>query len=100
SDVYELGIEAAGFAATRISAVRVDPAKDTTVPPIWLEVSSTTQTVEVTASPTSVQVTKPEISSTITAAQLQGLPVLDRQVTVPLITQAGITGDRTSTSIN
>src|SRR5882724_5627297 len=33
-DVYELGVQAAGFAEARVGNVHVDPSKATSVPPI------------------------------------------------------------------
>jgi hypothetical protein len=100
-DVYELGVQAAGFAEARIGNVHVDPSQVTSVPPITLQVSATTQTVEVSdTGGATVQTTSAEVSTTLSQAQIESLPVLDRQVSVLFITQAGVTGDRTVTAIN
>jgi len=100
-DVYELGVQAAGFAEARIGKIHVDPSQVTSVPPITLQVSSTSQTVEVSDSGgATVQTTSAEVSTTLSQAQIETLPVLDRQVSVLFITQAGVTGDRTNTAIN
>jgi hypothetical protein len=99
-DTYDVEIQAAGFAPARVKGVHVDPARTVTVPPLSLEVSTVSQSVEVSAAANTVQLTSPEISSTLSTEQLGHLPVLDRQITAVLITQPGITGDRTSTSIN
>ena len=47
-----------------------------------------------------MQTTSAEVSTTLSQAQIESLPVLDRQVSVLFITQAGVTGDRTVTAIN
>jgi len=100
-DVYELGVQASGFAEARMGNIHVDPSQATSVPPITLQVSSTTQTVEVSDSGgATVQTTSAEVSTTLSQAQIESLPVLDRQVSVLFITQAGVTGDRTVTAIN
>jgi hypothetical protein len=100
-DVYELGVQAAGFAEARIGNIHVDPSQATSVPPITLQVSSTTQTVEVSDSGgATVQTTSAEVSTTLSQSQIESLPVLDRQISVLFITQAGVTGDRTVTAIN
>lgn len=99
-DLYDLTVDAAGFAKTTTRGVRVDPNSETAVPAIRLEISSSAQTVEVSENAASVQTTSPDVVSTLTQAQIQNLPAINRQVSALFITQAGVTGDRTSTSIN
>jgi hypothetical protein len=99
-DAYDLKIEASGFTAATIGGVRVDPAKDTSLPPTRLALAAASQTVEVMESSTSVQTTATDITTTLTQTQIQNLPVLDRQISTLFITQAGVTGDRTVTAIN
>ena len=99
-DTYDVEVQAPGFAVARVNGIQVDPARAVTVPPIRLQVSAVSQSVEVSAAANTVQLTSPEISSTLSTDQLQRLPVLDRQITAVLQTQPGVTGDRTSTSIN
>src|SRR5690349_1013934 len=44
---YEIRVENAGFNGASLANVVVDPARDTTLQPIQLEVASATQTLEV-----------------------------------------------------
>ena len=47
-----------------------------------------------------MQLSNAEISSTITATQVQNLPVLGRQVSALFLTQAGVTSGSNTTSVN
>src|SRR6266700_2335847 len=53
-DTYDLEVQAPGFSTARVNAIHVDPARAVTVPPIKLEVSSVSQSVEVSAAATTV----------------------------------------------
>ena len=100
-DIYDVGVQAAGFAESRINGVHVDPAKATSLPAITLQVSSTTQAVEVIeGAGAGLQVASAEISNTLSQAQVETLPVLDRQISNLFITQAGVSSNRTNTAIN
>lgn len=100
-DSYDLVVQAPGFTEARITNVRVETSKATTVPTITLTVASASQTVEVTDSAvTGIQAVSAELSTTLSQAQIETLPVLDRQVSTLFITQAGVTGSRTNTAIN
>ncbi len=97
---YVLTVEAPGFNKVTLNGLNVDPGKETPVPVVKLELKSTTETVEVVETAGAVQTTSPQISTTITQAQIERLPVLDGQVSTIYITQAGVTNSRTTTSIN
>lgn len=99
-DFYSIRVEVAGFTTFNQANVKVDPSKTTSLPPIKLEVSSSTQTVEVTTAIQSVDTTTAEVTSTVTQSQVERLPVLDRQVSSLFVTQAGVSNSRTTSSIN
>ncbi len=97
---YDLEIVATGFAKLISRGVKVDPARETPVGALQLEVQSTNQTVEVSANAQTVQVANAEIATTVTQKQIQSLPVLDRQISNLFITQPGVSVGRGNTVIN
>ena len=99
-DHYEVGVEAAGFSAVRLKDITVSPLQDLELPQIKLAVASTTTTVEVSVDVQSVKLSDAEVSSTITNAQIQNLPVLGRQVTSLYQTQPGVNVGSDVTSVN
>src|SRR5262249_9813952 len=99
-DLYDLRFEVGGFTATTLGQIRVDPAKDTPLPPVRLALAAATQTVEVRESSVSLQTATTDVSSTLTQSQINNLPVLVGQIQALFITQAGVTQDRDNTSIN
>jgi len=98
---YDVRVDNAGFASTTVANVHVDPARITTVPPIRLELSSTSQAVEVKEGTQAVETATAEVTTTVTTAQVDNLPVLDRQVSNLFDTQAGVSfGKGGTTQIN
>lgn len=87
---YNLRVDNAGFASATVANVNVDPARDTSLATIKLELSTTTQNVEVKEATQSVETTNAEITTTVTQAQVDNLPILDRQVNNLFSTQAGV----------
>src|SRR5207244_1675331 len=79
-DLYDLAVEAQGFSKSTVTSVRVEPSKDTDVS-VKLEVASTVESVQVTdTAPGAIQTSTADVSTTVTQAQIENLPVLDRQV--------------------
>jgi hypothetical protein len=100
-DLYNLDVEAQGFTKATIDHVKIDPAKDNSLPPIVMQVASTAESVDVTAAVGGgVQTASIEIATTVTQSQVQNLPVLDRQVSNLFTTQAGVSSSRTATTID
>ena len=100
-DLYTVVVESSGFARYSQSGVNVDPVRQTTVPPIHLALSSTSQTLEVVANTQAVDTSTAEIATTVTQEQITNLPVLDRQVSNLFVTQAGVASNgRANTVIN
>lgn len=98
---YDLKVEAAGFNIQVVRDVKVDPARETVVPPITLTVAAVTQSVEVSAGAPSVETANAEVSTTVTNQQVRRLPLLDRNPLDLIRTQAGVVSNgRSETVIN
>jgi Carboxypeptidase regulatory-like domain/TonB dependent receptor len=105
---YDLSVIASGFAKTTIRSLVVDPARETDIPTIELQLPTVTQTVDVTADAQRVETGSVEISDTISAQQVDKLPLMDRDAlgliqTLPGVSYQGngdtvINGLRTSYS--
>jgi len=88
--MYDIAVQAGGFAAASVRGVDVDPIRETSLPPIQLSVAAVTQSVEVQSSTQPVETANAEVSATVTANQLDKLPSLDRGVIGLAQTQAGV----------
>ncbi len=97
-EFYTLTIETAGFNKYVQDQVKVDASRTTTLPSIQLELAQAAQTVDVTAGLPAIDTSNAEVSTTVTQAQVDRLPILDRQVTNLYFTQAGVTNSRTTTT--
>jgi hypothetical protein len=91
---YELRVENTGFNTATLANISVDPARDTNLPALRLELASTAQALEVKEAAQAVQTTNAELTTTVTQAQVDNLPVLDRQVNNLFLTQAGVSEAR------
>jgi hypothetical protein len=98
-DSYDLAVEAPGF-QKQVLRVKVDAGRDIALPAIRLNVSGVTAEVAVVETVTTVQTSTAEVSSTITKAQIQQLPMLDRSPLQLITTQAGVTDGRGPAVIN
>lgn len=96
---YDLTITAAGFANSVVRSISVDPARETSVPRIQLELPSVTQRIEVTADIQAVETSSTEVSSVITMDQVHKLPVLDRDPLSLIQTQAGVVNNGNSNTV-
>ena len=99
-EFYDVVVEAPGFEKTKLPGVKVDPSKETSLPPITLQISATTTAIEVVEHTAAVQTSNAEVAVTISRTQVDNLPVLDRQVNFLFNTQAGVTSARTATTVN
>jgi hypothetical protein len=98
---YDLTFEATGFAKSTLRGIPVDPARETSVQTIALQLPTVTQSVDVTTDGQSVQILNAEIASTITAKQMEKLPALDRDPLALIQNLAGVTNNGNSaTTIN
>jgi Carboxypeptidase regulatory-like domain len=99
-DTYDIAVESQGFGRAMLRQVKVAPIQETALPAIKLELQSAVTSVEVSADVQSVQLANAEVSSTITASQVQNLPVLGRQVSTLFLTQAGVSSNGAVSSVN
>jgi hypothetical protein len=100
-DTYRLEVRAAGFNGYVQVSVAVDPARQTSLAPIHLEVQSASQSIDVVGTVTSVDTNSAEVSNTVTQSQVADLPVLDRQINNLFYTQPGVNANgRSDTAIN
>jgi hypothetical protein len=98
---YDIAVEATGFLKSVLKEVKVDAARETSLPPIKLELPTVVQSLEVSANVQSVQTSNAEVSQTVTNEQVRRLPVLDRDPLSLIQTQAGVHyNGRASTVIN
>ncbi len=99
--VYTLVVEAAGFVKYSQQQLKVDPARDQTLAPIKLSLATAATEVEVVSTTQGVDTTTAEIAGTVTASQVQNLPVLDRQINNLFVLEAGVAQNgRANTVIN
>ena len=99
-ETYRLTVTTPGFATSSVNGVEVSPLRETNLPVIKLDVSTSAQSVEVSSAASSVDTATSDVSTTITRSQVQNLPVLDRQVSNLFLTQAGVSNSRGTTVIN
>jgi len=96
---YDLSVEAPGFLKYVLRGLQVDPARETVVPAIKMELASVSQSVDVVASAQTVQTSNVEISTTVTNEQVHRLPVLDRDPLSLITTQAGVSVNANSPTV-
>ncbi len=99
-EFYDVMIEARGFRKYALRRVKVDPAIETAVGAIRLEVESVAEVVEVSAQGQALQTSNAEISNTVTNEQVRRLPVMDRNPLGLAMTQAGVIDGRGPAVIN
>jgi hypothetical protein len=97
---YDLAIEASGFLKYSLRGLKIDPARETSLPAIKLELAGVTQSVDVTADIQTVQTSNAEISTTVTNDQVRRLPMLDRDPMALISTQAGVSSNADDIVIN
>jgi hypothetical protein len=91
---YDLAVRSPGFQNQILREVKVDPGRELSLPAIHLAISTVAETIDVVAHTTGVQTVNVEVSSTVTSAQIQDLPVLDRQMIALVKTQPGVSDAR------
>jgi hypothetical protein len=96
---YDVTVEVPGFIKTTLRGIVVDPARETSLPPVKIELSGRIDAVEVSAEPETVQLGNAEISETITMTQVDKLPVLDRDPLALLQIQAGVIANGNSNTV-
>ncbi|HYL84157.1 MAG TPA: TonB-dependent receptor [Candidatus Angelobacter sp.] len=101
---YRVSVTKSGFKAGVVNNIKLDAATEYSVPPITLEVGATAESVTVEAGAEIVNTTSAEVTSTVEKAQIDSLPILDRNPMALLSLQAGVSnsgpGGAISTTIN
>lgn len=87
---YDVNIDAAGFVSAVRHEVKIEPIRETSLPPVKLEVAAVNQSIEVAADSATVETANSEVSTTVGAAQIDRLPVLDRDILNLALTQPGV----------
>jgi outer membrane receptor protein involved in Fe transport len=99
-EVYDVEVQSAGFQLYRVENVKIDASRPTDLPSLKLALAAAASSVNVTAGAETVQTTSPTVSTTITAEQLEQLPVPDRNPLAFIYTQAGVGASQFATNIN
>ncbi|MBS1872714.1 MAG: TonB-dependent receptor [Acidobacteria bacterium] len=100
-ETYKLRIEATGFNEFVQPGLVIAPARETSLPPLKLELGAVAQRVDVTTVIESVQTSNVEVANTVTMTQVAKLPVINRSPLSLIGTQAGVlTSGSDSTTIN
>jgi hypothetical protein len=98
---YDISFEATGFANATLRSIAVDPARETSVQPVTLQLPTLSQSLDVLAETQSLQTANAEISSTITMEEIGNLPILDRNPLALLQILPGVTfNGNSATTIN
>jgi len=108
--VYTVKVDKAGFETSVLNNVNVDVGKFSTTDAI-LKVGSTTQTIEVTATPVALETTQPQLGTVVESKIAQEVPTLigggpgnigprDRQIDDLIFLAPGVTGGEFEHRIN
>jgi hypothetical protein len=99
-NTYDIVVELKGFLKLVVSKLVVEPSRVTDVQTLKLVIAGTSESVEVSEAATTVQTTSADVSTTITKAQIQDLPTMNRSPLGFLQSQAGINDARGSTTVD
>lgn len=90
-DFYDLVVTVPGYQTYTLRNLKIDPARETSLPAIVLTAEQITLTVDVNAPLQTVQTSNAAVITTITNEQVRRLPLIDR-IALPLArTQPGVT---------
>ena len=87
---YRVSVGLAGFKAAVVNNIKLDTATQYSVPPITLEIGATAESVMVEAGAEIVNTTSAEVTSTVEKAQIDSLPILNRNPLALLSLEAGV----------
>ncbi len=88
---YRVEVSHPGFKNEVISNIKLDASTEYSVPPVTLEVGSVTDTLTVQADANLVRTAGAELTDTVERAQIDQLPILDRNPLNLLTLEAGVT---------
>ena len=87
---YDLAVEAKGFVKTILRNISVDPAIETSVQTVKLELASVSTIVDVAANAQSVETSNAEIAGVVSMEEVKKLPLIDRDPLALIQTQPGV----------
>src|SRR6476646_956190 len=87
---YDLTVDAKGFVKTTLRNISVDPAIETSVQTVKLELASVATTIDVAANANSVETSNAEVSGVISMEEVKNLPLTDRNPLSLIQTQPGV----------
>jgi hypothetical protein len=90
SGLYSVTVKATSFREAVVQNIKLDAAASYSVPPITLEVGTTTTSITVEAGAEVVNTTDTEVSSTVEKKQIDDLPILNRNPVALLGLEAGV----------
>ena len=96
---YDLSVDSQGFVKTTLRNLVIDPARETSVPEIKLQLATVSQAVDVSAEVQGVETSNAEITQTISAEEMVNLPLLDRDPLGIMQTQPGVVYNGNSTTV-
>src|SRR5262245_6224693 len=91
-NLYDLRVIAPGLQEYTLRGIKIDAAREASLPPITLTIEPLAINIEVNAPLQTVQAASPEVATTITTEQIRRLPIIDRTVLPLAATQAGVSG--------
>jgi hypothetical protein len=96
---YSVVVSAKGFRKSVQENVILATGEERSMPPIHLEVGSTSETVEVRDNAETIQTSNSEISTNVSKQQVKDLPILNRSPQGFVDTQAGVNMSRGGDSV-
>ncbi len=96
---YDLTVEAAGFVKTTLRHISVDPAHETSLAQVKLQLASVSSSVDVKAEAQGVELANAEVTQTISMEEVKNLPLLDRDPLGLLQFQPGVVSNGNSATV-
>jgi hypothetical protein len=97
--VYRVEISKAGFKISVVNGIKLDASTEYSVPPVVLEVGAIAETISVEAGAHLVQTVGAEMTDTVERAQIEQLPILDRDPLQLLGLQAGVSQNHRAVTV-
>ena len=98
---YQIEVSQPGFKNSIVTNIKLDASTEYSVPPIVLNVGAVTDTVTVEAGSNLVRTAGAELTDTVERAQIEELPIRDRDPMLLVKLQAGVSqNNRAPTAIN
>jgi hypothetical protein len=96
---FDITVEAPAFLKITLRNLSVDPARETAVAQVKLQLATVTQNVEVSAEAQTVEISNAEISQTVSTEEIRNLPLLDRDPLGAMQLEAGVVYNGNSNTV-